>query len=126
MIRKHSSRYTDGSGIHLFDEKGIILAVNPSTPRDVLEMATDHAIHAGAEDVRLLSDGTLEFSCGKTNLNKVREGLEECGYEIKSASVEFIPNTVQQLTEEEMETCARMYEKLEAMPEVVRLSDNIA
>lgn len=93
---------------------------------DVIEAATEHAIISGAEDVKIV-EGLLEFTCGKTNLKRVQEALEkECNYAIRSASVEFVPLKLQQLTDEELELCAKMYEKLEALPEVVRISDNIA
>lgn len=114
--------------MHLFEEKGIIIAdvSGKGESEGLVEVATDHAIETGAEDVKALPEGCLEFVCGATNLNKVVGGLEKFDYKILSASVEYIPVKVQELNEEDLQICAKMYEKLEALPEVVRLSDNIA
>lgn len=115
----------------MFEEKGIVITEILATDKgkseqEIVEAATEHAIISGAEDVTLV-DGLLEFTCGKTNLKKVQEALEnECKYTITSASVEYIPLKLATLTDEELELCAKMYEKLEALPEVVRISDNIA
>lgn len=93
---------------------------------EIVEIATEHAIISGAEDVKFF-DGMLEFTCGKSNLKKVVEALEnEFKYTVNSASVEYIPLKVTDLTDEDLELCSKMYEKLEALPEVVKISDNIA
>lgn len=94
---------------------------------EVLELATDHAIEAGAEDVkRQEPEGTLQFICGATNLKKVVTGLEKFSYKITSASVDYVPLKFQELGDDDLKLCASLYDKLEALPEVVRLSDNIA
>lgn len=92
----------------------------------MLEAATEHAIESGAEDVELLEDNVLEFTCGKTNMRAVQNNLEKLNYNINSASVEYIPYKLQVLNEDELTLCAKLYEKLEAIPEVVNLTDNIA
>ncbi|XP_044260411.1 translational activator of cytochrome c oxidase 1 [Tribolium madens] len=120
ILKKHKGKYSDGGGMHLFEEKGVIVA-----EMSELEEATDHAIEVGAEDVKD-TGGYLEFTCGASSLNKVVSGLEKFNYRIKSASVEFIPLKVQELSDEDLKICASLYEKLEGLSEVVRLSDNIA
>lgn len=115
----------------MFEEKGVIITdILPTdtnkSEQEIVEAATEHAIISGSEDVTL-AEGFLEFTCGKTNLKKVQEVLEnECKYTIRSASVEYIPLKLATLTDEEMELCKKLYEKLEALPEVVRISDNVA
>ncbi|CAH1382714.1 hypothetical protein MTP99_006695 [Tenebrio molitor] len=129
LLKKHNGKYSDGGGIHLFDQKGIVLAeVDESkSTEEVLELATDHAIEAGAEDVkRQEPEGTLQFICGATNLKKVVTGLEKFSYKITSASVDYVPLKFQELGDDDLKLCASLYDKLEALPEVVRLSDNIA
>lgn len=93
---------------------------------EIVEIATEHAIVCGAEDVTFV-EGMLEFTCGKSNLKKVVAALgDECKYTINSASVEYIPLKSTALSDDDLEVYRKLYEKLEALPEVVRISDNIA
>lgn len=111
-----------------------VLAENRAkTPDELIEAATDHAIESGAEEVDLLNrddpdtgNYRLEFVCGASNLKNVVGSLEKLHYQIDSASVEYIPIRLQELNENEQKSCATLYDKLESLPEVVRISDNIA
>lgn len=123
-----SSKYGDGGGVHCFNEKGIIDAKieTTKTEAELLDHATEDAIVAGAEEVKVLEEYVLQFSCGKTNLYQVVHQLESLGYQILSANVEYIPIKLQSLQDSELEICKHLCDKLEALPEVIRLSDNIA
>lgn len=132
ILKKHSSKFNDGGGIHLFEEKGLIDVVLPTdfkgkTEETVLEAATDHAIESGAEDVRVLEENdSLQFICGASNLNSVVADLEKLQYKVSNAAIEFIPLKMQALQDEELKVAEKLYEKLQALPEVTKLSDNIA
>lgn len=125
-----SSKYTDGGGIHLFEQKGIIVTDVLPTEKDkkveeIVEIATEHAIVSGAEDVQYF-DGLLEFTCAASSLKNVLAALQnECKYTIQSGSVEYIPLKTVSLADDELDVVKKMYEKLEAMNEVVKISDNI-
>lgn len=127
ILNNFRCKYGDGGGIHYFSEKGIIEASVESdkTEAEVLETSTEHAIEAGAEDVKFIEKDVLEFTCGKTNFSQVVTALENIGYKILSASIEYIPIKYQHLQDSDLETCKSLYSKLEALPEVVRLSNNI-
>lgn len=73
-----------------------------------------------------ISEGMLEWTCSPSSFPKLQDELEKLGYKITSASVEFIPLKLQSLTDQELEVCASLYQKLKALPEVVKISDNIA
>ncbi|CAH0549207.1 unnamed protein product [Brassicogethes aeneus] len=129
-LKKTGAKFGDGGGMHIFEEKGIIEAEIPENllgkaEEMIIESATDHAIESGAEDVRI-DDKTLLFLCGKSNLNSVVTELENFKYKVTSASVEFIPLKTQSLQEMELQSCANLYERLQNMPELVKLTDNIA
>lgn len=115
--------------MHFFDEKGIII-VDPlegnKPEEDVLEIATEHAIESGAEDVQVLEDGYIEFICSTGVFNKVQEALAKLNYKINSASIEFIPNKVQTLSDTDLEICSNLVSKLENHPEIVRVFNNVA
>lgn len=116
----------------MFEEKGLIDVVLPTdfkgkTEETVLEAATDHAIESGAEDVRVLEENdSLQFICGASNLNSVVADLEKLQYKVSNAAIEFIPLKMQALQDEELKVAEKLYEKLQALPEVTKLSDNIA
>ncbi|CAG9832493.1 unnamed protein product [Diabrotica balteata] len=93
---------------------------------EILEKATDHAIESGAEDVKVIENNLVQFSCGKSNLNQVVGELEKLGYKITSAEVEYVPFNLQPLQDSELEVCQKLFDKLENVPEVVRIVDNIA
>ncbi|XP_023014650.1 translational activator of cytochrome c oxidase 1 [Leptinotarsa decemlineata] len=129
ILRRHQSKFSEG-GTHLFEEKGVIeaecLTFEKMSEEEVLEQATNHAIESGAEDVKVIEKNIIEFTCGKSNLNKVVQELEKIGYKVTSAMVEYTPLKLQQLQETELDTCASLYDKLENLPDVVKLTDNIA
>lgn len=112
---------------HLFEHKGVIetKAENAANLDVIVEKATEHAIEAGAEDVRLEGE-TLQFICDPKAFMSVQNNLEQLGYKITYSNVDFVPIKLQSLTENEIDTCAVLYEKLEKIPEVVKLYDNIA
>ena len=130
ILKKCSSKYSDGGAKHLFEEKGIVVADVPSSllgkpPNDVVEIATEHAIESGCEDVQLL-ENTLEFSCDSGNLSPVVSKLDKLGYKVISASVEFIPHKLEELSETDLNACVLLHEKLENHPAVVRIFDNVS
>ncbi|XP_056630941.1 translational activator of cytochrome c oxidase 1 [Diorhabda sublineata] len=130
ILKKHQSKFSEGGGLHLFDEKGRIEAEHQSminkSQGEILELATDHAIESGAEDVTVIENNLLQFTCGKTNLTRVVTELEKIGYKVNSAEIEYVPLKLQDLQDFELDHCQKLYEKLENLPEVVRLVDNIA
>lgn len=116
-----SSKFVDGGARHLFEEKGIIETENK---KQDLERATEDAIEAGAEDVKLIEDQLQFISCANT-FAKVQKNLFEMGYVIKNANIEYIPIKLQPLKESDMDICSNLYDKLENLQEVVKLHDNI-
>lgn len=92
---------------------------------NILDTVTEHAIESGAEDVNVQDDGTIEFLCSPPAFNKVQVALVELNYKIISASLEYIPNKLQTVSESDLELCSRLFEKLENHQDVVKLYDNI-
>lgn len=127
ILRKNGGKYIENI-MGLFSEKGIIeVEGNPSQNMDAsLEKATDDAIEVGVEEVKDIGENIIQFVCGSTNLKAVTKGLEEKGYNILSSTIEFLPLKYQSINEKEMETYLKLLEKLENLPEVVRVIDNIA
>lgn len=91
-----------------------------------LERATDNAIEAGAEDVALLEENILKFVCSPSTFANVQNNLEKLNYKIISANIDYVPIKTQSLSETDLEVCSNLYDKLEAMQEIIKLYDNIA
>lgn len=92
---------------------------------DLLETATEDAIECGAEEVEMLEEGEIEFSCSPSAFQSVQRNLEQLNYKIVSATIDYIPNKLQTLSDSDLALCSSLYEKLENHPDVVRLYDNI-
>lgn len=91
-----------------------------------MEHATNSAIECDAEDVKLLEEEKLlHFTCEPFNLRRVEKKLEEAGYKITNSAAEFIPFKMAKLSDADLEQCSKMFEKLEAMDDVLKLYDNI-
>nr|AEE63017.1 unknown [Dendroctonus ponderosae] len=127
LLRKHKAKFIDGSGLHLFEEKGIIQAENEtlsSKPEEEqLEMATEHAIESNAEEVTV-EDKIFSFLCNKDHFAQAQDNLEKFGYQIITASVDYIPQKTQRLNESEFAAYEKLMGKLYEMTEVVRVFDN--
>ncbi|KAF5281661.1 hypothetical protein FQR65_LT14591 [Abscondita terminalis] len=127
IIRKHSMKYADGGGRHLFDYKGTIEAEVHENDTDdtILENATNAAIECDADDVTF-QDDVLLFTCNSHSFMKVQKHLELKGYKILTANLEYIPIRRVPLNDADVELCSKLYEKLKTIDEVVALYDNIA
>ena len=78
-----------------------------------LDDAETDAIEAGAEEVNIIEDSrTLEFITPETELVQVRGALTKAGYDIKDASILYIPNTFASLTGLEKKSLQKLVETL--------------
>lgn len=124
-----SSKYGDSGIKHLFQQKGIIETnipdKYPKSEADLLEEATTTAIEVGAEEVEV-GEKILEFFCSPEILPRVTTALEKVEHKVINASVEYTPTKMQILNDSDLDLCSKLFEKLEKMPEVVRMYDNIS
>ena len=85
-----------GSVAWIFNKKGIIVVDKEKVGEDeLLEIVLD----AGAEDMNTEGD-TYEIYCEPSQLEPVREALEEKGIEYQSADITMIPSTTVSITDE--------------------------
>ena len=87
----------NGCVTFMFDEKGIILINKDKADEDELMM---EALDAGADDFNAEEDDYFEIITSPEGFGKVREALEEKGYEFESAEVMRIPQTTVTLSDE--------------------------
>ena len=101
---------TTNSVAYQFDQKGLVVI----EAKD-LEAATMHAIEAGADDVEE-SESQLIVYTKPNELDVVRNGLTEAGYEVQKAELSFEPNTHVAVTD--ASTAGKIMKLMEALDDL--------
>nr|XP_033802046.1 translational activator of cytochrome c oxidase 1 isoform X2 [Geotrypetes seraphini] len=116
---------------HCFDQKGVVMVRGEDKENKAVEL--DHAlglaIEANAEDVKEIEDEdektALRFICDVSQLHKVRQKLDSLGLFTLSVTLEFIPNTMVQLSDDEMDHASHLFQRIMDHQDVMRVYDNI-
>jgi YebC/PmpR family DNA-binding regulatory protein len=111
---------TDGSVAYLFDKRGQIVFA----PTDEEDALVEVAIEAGAEDVDVVADGSIEVTTLPEDFIQVKDALTDQGYEAVAAEVAMIPQTLTALDEEQAEKVGRLLDMLEDLDDVTNLYTN--
>ena len=111
---------TDGSVAYLFDKRGQIVFA----PTDEEDALVEVAIEAGAEDVDVVADGSIEVTTLPEDFIQVKDVLTDQGYEAVAAEVAMIPQTLTALDEEQAEKVGRLLDMLEDLDDVTNLYTN--
>lgn len=110
----------DGSVAYLFNKVGLI-----SYPSAVGEdMVMDAAIEAGAEDVVINDDGSIDVLTDPGEFAAVRDSLVEAGLKAELAEVTMRASTNAELGESEAETMLKMLDHLEDLDDVQGVFSN--
>lgn len=100
---------TTGCVSFMFDEKGVIMIENDEIDEDEITM---DALEAGAEDISV-DEECIEITTAPADFHAVRDALEG-KYNITSAEISQVPQTMTQLTDEEqIKQMSRMLENME-------------
>ncbi len=82
----------------MFDKKGVIMVDKATTTEEkLMELALD----AGADDV-VEEDDLFKVMTSAADFNAVSEALEKAGVKMESASIDMIPQTTVEITEEKV------------------------
>ena len=82
----------------MFDKKGVIMVDKATTTEEkLMELALD----SGAEDV-VEEDDFFKVTTSPTDFNAVSEALEKAGIAMESASIDMIPQTTVDITDEKV------------------------
>ncbi|HOQ36481.1 MAG TPA: YebC/PmpR family DNA-binding transcriptional regulator [Acetivibrio sp.] len=113
---------TSGCVSFMFDKKGVILIEKKDGVAEEELMA--HVIEAGVEDFNV-EDEYYEIITEPDDFSKVREYLEQKGYEFMSAEVEMVPQTMTKLTDpKHIENMNKLIENLEDLDDVQNIFHN--
>lgn len=111
---------TDGSVAYLFDKKGQFTFAPGADEDRIMEVA----IEAGAEDVEVSDDGSIEVLSLPEDFLAVKDALSDNGLEADSAEVAFIPQTWTELDAETGEKVMRLIDALEDLDDVQNVYTN--
>ncbi len=111
---------TDGSVAYLFSQQGVI-GFPPGADE---ERIVDVAAGAGAEDVVVEDDGSLEVITAPEDFEAVRRALAEAGLAPALAEVTQRPSTTVPLTGAEAERMLKLLEALEDLDDVQEVHTN--
>ena len=110
----------NGSVAWQFESKGTIaVALNGHDEDEVVLTAID----AGAEDVDA-SDGAVEVQTAASDLEAVRQALDEAGLTIEHADMAMVPTTTISLDEGTAKQTLRLLDGLEELEDVQRVYSN--
>ncbi|MGH8802971.1 MAG: YebC/PmpR family DNA-binding transcriptional regulator [Casimicrobiaceae bacterium] len=118
-VRHAFSKYggnlgTDGSVAFLFRHCGQILFAPGTDENKVMEAAID----AGAEDINIDDDGSIEVTTGPYDLIAVRDTLAKSGLGPEAAEVVMKPQNEIELAGEDGERMQKLLDALEAIDDV--------
>jgi YebC/PmpR family DNA-binding regulatory protein len=111
---------TDGSVAYLFDKRGQILFAPNSAEDQIVEIA----IEAGAEDVDVVEDGSIEVATLPESFLAVKDALSAEGFEAVDAEVAMVPQTSTDLDQEQAEKVGKLLEMLEDLDDVTSVYTN--
>ncbi|AAU92534.1 MULTISPECIES: YebC/PmpR family DNA-binding transcriptional regulator [Methylococcus] len=111
---------TDGSVAYLFSKTGVVSFSADLGEDRVMEPALD----AGADDVVVNEDGSVDVLTAPDQFEAVRDALEAAGLTPESAEVTMRASTSVKLDKEDAEKMIRLLERLEDLDDVQNVYSN--
>jgi len=111
---------TSGSVAYLFEKKGSISFAPGADEEKILEVA----LEAGADDVLVMEDGSLDVMTTPENFGTVKDALTKAGLQPDASEVSMIASTEAELDFETAEKLMKLVEHLEDLDDVQNVSSN--
>lgn len=111
---------TDGSVAYLFSKAGMISFQAGTSEDSVMESA----LEAGADDVLVNDDGSIEVLAAPDNFEAVKAALLQAGLTPESAEMTQRASTSSELTLDDAEKMVRLLERLEDLDDVQNVYSN--
>ncbi len=121
LISKHNGNLGEsGSVAWMFERKGVVtIEKGKHTEDDVMEVILD----AGADDLKNQEE-FFEIVSSIENLEKVRKAVEEKGYKIESASMQYLPKDIVALDESKAADIMKFLDFVEENDDVQNIFTN--
>ncbi|MFD1009180.1 MULTISPECIES: YebC/PmpR family DNA-binding transcriptional regulator [Oceanisphaera] len=110
---------TDGSVAYLFEKKGVISYQDLDE-----ETLMEAALEAGADDVEVHDDGSIDVYTQWEEFGQVKDALDGAGLEAVNAEVTMIPTTSAELDEDTAPKFMRLIDMLEDADDVQEVYHN--
>jgi len=111
-----------GSLEFMFTRKAIFEVTKLEMDMDELEM---ELIDAGLEDIKQEEDGSIQIIADYTDFGNMSNKLDELKIEIEKGSLQRIPNSPIEITDEQMEALTVLLDKLEDDDDVQNIYTNL-
>lgn len=111
---------TDGSVAYLFTKQGII-SYGPGSDEDRIMEA---ALEAGADDVRVNDDGSIDVTTTPEAFHVVHEAMGKAGLKPDHAEVSMVPATTVELSLEDAQKVLALIDMLEDLDDVQNVYTN--
>jgi YebC/PmpR family DNA-binding regulatory protein len=112
---------TDGSVAFLFKHCGQLLFAPGRSEDELMEAA----LEAGADDVLVNDDGSIEVLTGPASLAQVRQAMAAAGLEPELAEVSMRPETQTELDGEDGQKMQKLLDALESLDDVQEVYTNV-
>ncbi|MBT5953326.1 YebC/PmpR family DNA-binding transcriptional regulator [bacterium] len=120
LSKNGGSLATKGAVSYMFSKKGLFIFSPESPDEKIMEVASD----AGADDIDIKDDGSIEVLCEFGSFEAVRVAFESNELVAENASIEMIPENTVQLTAEQVEKIEKLIEALEEDDDVQDVYSN--
>ncbi|XP_011050017.1 PREDICTED: translational activator of cytochrome c oxidase 1 [Acromyrmex echinatior] len=124
-LKKTKGKTTNTSAKNMFTHTGNIIVKKKGN----LEQAMEDAINIGAEDVEEFMENDMEyfqFKCEPKLLNKIKCLLKDREYCVLLAEEDYVPQTVIELNESDLEAVSHIRERVLNLEDVNKIHDNLA
>ena len=110
----------DGSVAYMFNHVGLLSLASGADEEQAMEVAID----AGAEDVIVNDDGSIDVLTGPADYNTVKDAIEGAGLDIELAEVTLRSSLGTELVEKEADSMLKLLETLEDLDDVQNVYSN--
>ena len=111
---------TDGSVAYMFNRIGLLIYPASSDEDAIMEAA----LEAGAEDVDVSDDGSIEVSTSYEEFMAVKDAMEDAGHKPENAEIIEKPTTDTVVSEEDAEKIMRLIDTLDELDDVQEVHTN--
>jgi YebC/PmpR family DNA-binding regulatory protein len=126
ILNKNNAKFVESGGVkYLFQRKGVIIVSNEqkNLGQDNLELAV---IEAGAENIKLREDNTLEVHTPVETMEEVRNNLERKNIPVESFSLDWVAaNEIEITSEKTKEQIEKLVDALEEQDDVNEIYSNL-
>jgi len=111
---------TDGSVAYLFNKCGLLIFPPQSDENAIMEAA----LEAGADDIQLSDDGSIEVITPQDSFTEVKESMQKAGLEPVQAEITMLAANYITLDQETAEKVIKLIDMLEDLDDVQRVYHN--